>query len=176
MQFEAPMITVGSNLLYEEPEDKDEYPKYQTLFGTNLCDLRTIIICLIGLADGGINHGSLVLVEDLVSDEHCSITVYHQALDSILEKAEDGYIILNRDVVQKIIETKDKGEEEKTVEEEDSDEDDLIMEDEEDDDCVIVDPSSQKRYNDEITTNTKRIKTEFFVCFHYFLFYFNGSY
>lgn len=171
------MITVGSNLLYEEPEDKDEYPKYQALFGTNLCDLRMIIIWLIGLADGGINHGSLVLVEDLVSDEHCSITVYHQALDSILEKAEDGYIILNRDVVQKIIETKDKGEEEKTVEEEDSDEDDLIMEDEdEDDDCVIVDPSSQKRYNDEITTDSKRIKTEFFVCFHYFLFYCNGSY
>lgn len=105
-----------------------------------------------------------------MSDEHCSITVYHQALDSILEKAEDGYIILNRDVVQKIIETKDKGEEEKTVEEEsDSDDDDgLIMEDEdEEDDCVIVDPSSQKRYNDGVTTDSKRIKTEFFVCFSF---------
>lgn len=40
MQFAAPMISVGSNLVYEEPEDEGESAKLKALLATNLCDLR----------------------------------------------------------------------------------------------------------------------------------------
>ena len=37
------MISVGSNLLYETPdEDEEEQRDYSELFKTNLCDLREI--------------------------------------------------------------------------------------------------------------------------------------
>lgn len=41
LQFAVPMISVGSNLVYEEPEEGEgESAKLKALLATNLCDLR----------------------------------------------------------------------------------------------------------------------------------------
>ena len=62
------------------------------------------------------HHGSVVVIEDCESNEHCSLTVYHQELDAILTKNDDGYIVLNPEVVESIKKTVE-AEEEQPVEE-----------------------------------------------------------
>ena len=55
-----------------------------------------------------------MVIEDCESNEHCSLTVYHQELDAILTKNDDGYIVLNPEVVESIKKTAE--EEEQPVE------------------------------------------------------------
>ena len=50
------------------------------------------------------------MIEDCESNEHCSITVYHQELDAILSKSEEGYIVLNPEVVELIRRTQEEEE------------------------------------------------------------------
>ena len=57
------------------------------------------------------------MIEDCESNEHCSITVYHQELDAILSKSEEGYIVLNPEVVELIRRTKEEEEESERSEE-----------------------------------------------------------
>ena len=57
------------------------------------------------------------MIEDCESNEHCSITVYHQELDAILSKSEEGYIVLNPEVVELIRRTKEEEEESESSEE-----------------------------------------------------------
>lgn len=113
------------------------------------------------IADGGIQHGSIVLIEDLVSNQHCSLTIYHQALDDILEKYEDGYIVLNPEVVPMIIKTKEEEQKEIQEEESESSDSDLSIMDDDDDDCEIVEIHPQKRENDshdEISTKKQKVE------------------
>lgn len=72
-----------------------------------------------------------MVIEDCESNEHCSLTVYHQELDAILTKNDDGYIVLNPEVVESIKKTAEE-EEEQPVEEESEEESD-----EESDDCCL---------------------------------------
>ena len=58
------------------------------------------------------HHGTVIMIEDCESNEHCSITVYHQELDAILSKSEEGYIVLNPEVVELIRRTKEEEKEE----------------------------------------------------------------
>ena len=76
------------------------------------------------------------MIEDCESNEHCSITVYHQELDAILSKSEEGYIVLNPEVVELIRKTKEE-EKEESESSESSEEGECIDVDEEGD-CVEV--------------------------------------
>ena len=115
------MISVGSNLLYETPdEDEEEIRDYSELFKTNLCNLRRIPWIDLIVAGGGIQHGSLIEIADCVNNQHASITVYHQNLDDIVDKYENGYIMLNPEVIPSIIRTKDEEEREEIETEDDS--------------------------------------------------------
>lgn len=115
------MISVGSNLLYETPdEDEEEIRDYSELFKSNLCNLRRIRWIDLIVAGGGIQHGSLIEIADCVNNQHASITVYHQNLDDIVDKYENGYIMLNPEVIPSIIRTKDEEEREEIETEEDS--------------------------------------------------------
>ena len=58
------------------------------------------------------HHGTVIMIEDCESNEHCSITVYHQELDAILSKSEEGYIVLNPEVGELIRRTKEEEKEE----------------------------------------------------------------
>ena len=165
------MISIGTNLLYEEPaEDEEPVQDYSRLFATNLCDLRIPLVFFWFLADGGIQHGSIVYIEDLESNQHCSLTIYHQPLDIILEKYENGYCILNPDVIQNILHTKDE-EVKKEEEQEDSDDssDDIMTEDDDEDDCCIVDSPnlSLKRdhFDNENEQASKKQKMNSCVCY-----------
>lgn len=94
------MISVGSNLLYETPDEEEEEQRdYSDLFKTNLCDLCRIKWSELEIAGGGIQHGSLIEIADCINNQHASITVYHQKLDDLVEKYEDGYVILNPEVI-----------------------------------------------------------------------------
>ena len=97
-------------------------------------------------------------VSDCESSQHATITVYHQALDDITEKNEEGYIVLNPDVIEGILKTRE--EEEGGLmgkagdNEDDSDDDDLECveekEDEDDDsDCCIEVTGPVKRSHEE---------------------------
>ena len=113
------------------------------------------------IADGGIQHGSVVLLEDLVTNEHCSITVYHQALDDILEKYEDGYIILNKEIIPSIIKTKEEEAKEEEQEQSESSDEDLSVVGEDEDDCEIVEiPTHKREVDEEGQSNVKRQKIE----------------
>ena len=57
---------------------------------------------------------------DCVNDQHASITLYHQPLDSVLEKSEEGYIVLNPEVIPEIVKTRE-GKEKEEERESDSD-------------------------------------------------------
>lgn len=82
------------------------------------------------------HHGTVIMIEDCESNEHCSITVYHQELDAILSKSEEGYIVLNPEVVELIRRTKEE-EKEESESSESSEEGECIDVDEEGD-CVEV--------------------------------------
>ena len=58
------------------------------------------------VAGGGIQHGSVVTIEDYNSNEHATIILYHRPLSEILISNENGYIIMNEEVIPKIIESK----------------------------------------------------------------------
>lgn len=82
------------------------------------------------------HHGTVIMIEDCESNEHCSITVYHQELDAILSKSEEGYIVLNPEVVELIRRTKEEEESERS-DSESSEEGECVDVDEEGD-CVEV--------------------------------------
>ena len=77
------------------------------------------------------------MIEDCESNEHCSITVYHQELDAILSKSEEGYIVLNPEVVELIRRTKEEEVESERSDSESSEEGECVDVDEEGD-CVEV--------------------------------------
>ena len=53
------MISVGSNLLYETPDEEEEEQRdYSDLFKTNLCDLCRIKWSELEIAGGGIQHNN----------------------------------------------------------------------------------------------------------------------
>ena len=62
----------------------------------------------------------MVEVTDCVNDQHASITLYHQPLDSVLKKSEEGYIVLNPEVIPEIVKTRE-GKQEEQERESDSD-------------------------------------------------------
>ena len=91
------------------------------------------------------HHGSVVVIEDCESNEHCSLTVYHQELDAILTKNDDGYIVLNPEVVESIKKTAE-AEEEQPVEESEEE-----SEEESDDCCLEVEvPEVDKRGEENV--------------------------
>lgn len=92
------------------------------------------------------HHGSVVVIEDCESNEHCSLTVYHQELDMILTKNDDGYIVLNPEVVESIKKTAE-AEEEQPAEEESEEE----SEEDSDDCCLEVEvPDMNKRGEENV--------------------------
>lgn len=95
----------------------------------------------------------MIVIEDCESNQHCSLTVYHQELDAILTKNEDGYIVLNPEVIPSIKKT---AEEEEQPEEEESDEE---SEEESDDCCLEVEEVKEDRRGDE-TVEAKRPRVE----------------
>lgn len=156
------MISVGSNLLYETPDEEEEEQRdYSDLFKTNLCDLRRIKWSELEVAGGGIQHGSLIEIEDCINNQHASITVYHQKLDDLVEKYEDGYVILNPEVIPSILRTRDEEENENIETEEDSSSIDM----EEDSDLCEEIPQSLKRDHpldeDDLESKAKR---QYCVC------------
>lgn len=97
----------------------------------------------------------------MVSNEHCSITVYHQGLDDILKKSDNGYIVLNPEVIPQIIQTKTE-EQQIEVESESSDED-LAIE-ESDDDCILVESSSGHKREGQLLLNDMDTKIQRIDC------------
>lgn len=85
-----------------------------------------------------------MVIEDCESNEHCSLTVYHQELDAILTKNDDGYIVLNPEVVESIKKTVE-AEEEQPVEEESEE----GSEEESDDCCLEVEVPEVDRRGEE---------------------------
>ena len=72
-------------------------------------------------------------VGDLETNQHASITVYHQPKDVLVDNSEDGYLILNREAIEMIRKTKEEGDgEEKETETEKDNE----SEESGDSDCV----------------------------------------
>ena len=100
------------------------------------------------------------MIEDCESNEHCSITVYHQELDAILSKSEEGYIVLNPEVVELIRRTKEEEESERS-DSESSEEGECIDVDEEGD-CVEVseDDVGGKKDNPTNDMDSKRQRVE----------------
>ena len=141
----------------------------------------------LNVAGGGIRHGSVVEVGDLETNQHASITVYHQPKEVLVDNSEDGYLILNREAVETIRKTKeeeqggdandleenDGGREESgdsdCIEEESGDSD--CIEEESEDDCVeVLDPrESQKRERESDGETDKRVEICFLVFFYTFL-------
>ena len=101
------------------------------------------------------------MIEDCESNEHCSITVYHQELDAILSKSEEGYIVLNPEVVELIRRTKEEEEESERSDSESSEEGECIDVDEEGD-CVEVseDDVGGKKDNPTNDMDSKRQRVE----------------
>ena len=151
----------------------------------------------LNVAGGGIRHGSVVEVGDLETNQHASITVYHQPKEVLVDNSEDGYLILNREAVETIRKTKeeeqggdandleenDGGREESgdsdCIEEESGDSDCIeeesgdsdCIEEESEDDCVeVLDPrESQKRERESDGETDKRVEICFLVFFYTFL-------
>ena len=107
------------------------------------------------------HHGTVIMIEDCESNEHCSITVYHQELDAILSKSEEGYIVLNPEVVELIRRTKEEEEESERSDSESSEEGECIDVDEEGD-CVEVseDDVGGKKDNPTNDMDSKRQRVE----------------
>lgn len=101
------------------------------------------------------------MIEDCESNEHCSITVYHQELDAILSKSEEGYIVLNPEVVELIRRTKEEEEESERSDSESSEEGECVDVDEEGD-CVEVseDDVGGKKDNPTNDMDSKRQRVE----------------
>ena len=101
------------------------------------------------------------MIEDCESNEHCSITVYHQELDAILSKSEEGYIVLNPEVVELIRRTKEEEEESERSDSESSEEGECVDVDEEGD-CVEVseDDVGGKKDNPTNDMHSKRQRVE----------------
>lgn len=101
------------------------------------------------------------MIEDCESNEHCSITVYHQELDAILSKSEEGYIVLNPEVVELIRRTKEEEEESERSDSESSEEGECVDVDEEGD-CVEVseDGVDGKKDNPTNDMHSKRQRVE----------------
>ena len=151
----------------------------------------------LNVAGGGIRHGSVVEVGDLETNQHASITVYHQPKEVLVDNSEDGYLILNREAVETIRKTKeeeqgddandqeenDGGREESgdsdCIEEESGDSDCIeeesgdsdCIEEESEDDCVeVLDPrESQKRGRESDGETDKRVEICFLVFSIHFL-------
>ena len=106
------------------------------------------------------HHGTVIMIEDCESNEHCSITVYHQELDAILSKSEEGYIVLNPEVVELIRRTKEEEESERS-DSESSEEGECVDVDEEGD-CVEVseDDVGGKKDNPTNDMDSKRQRVE----------------
>ena len=151
----------------------------------------------LNVAGGGIRHGSVVEVGDLETNQHASITVYHQPKEALVDNSEDGYLILNREAVETIRKTKEEEQggdandleendggreesgdsdciEEKSgdsdcIEEESGDSD--CIEEESEDDCVeVLDPrESQKRERGSGGETDKRVEICFLVFSIHFL-------
>ena len=107
------------------------------------------------------HHGTVIMIEDCESNEHCSITVYHQELDAILSKSEEGYIVLNPEVVELIRRTKEEEEESERSDSESSEEGECVDVDEEGD-CVEVseDDVGGKKDNPTNDMDSKRQRVE----------------
>ena len=101
------------------------------------------------------------MIEDCESNEHCSITVYHQELDAILSKSEEGYIVLNPEVVELIRRTKEEEEESERSDSESSEEGECVDVDEEGD-CVEVSKDGAEVKKDDPTNDmdSKRQRVE----------------
>lgn len=89
----------------------------------------------------------------------------------ILEKYENGYFVLNPDVIQNILNTKDeevKNEEEQEDSSDDSS-DDIMTEDDDEDDCCIVDSPNLSLKRDHIDNEneqaSKKQKMNSYVCY-----------
>ena len=71
--FNAPTISVGANLLYEEGEDCDE-------------DLQNNLpLFLSGLPGGGIQNGSIVTIDDFTQNLQTDIVITHVIKDTFAE-------------------------------------------------------------------------------------------
>ena len=92
------------------------------------------------------HHGTVIMIEDCESNEHCSITVYHQELDAILSKSEEGYIVLNPEVVELIRRTKEEEESERS----DSSEEGECIDVDEEGDCVEVSEDGLEVSEDDV--------------------------
>ena len=106
---------------------------------------------------------------DCMNDQHASITLYHQPLDSVLEKSEEGYIVLNPEVIPEIVKTREGKETEPERESEsDSGECDDVDSDsgeceEVDSDVAVVDMLQVDSHDAEAkdaTTSCKRSAVE----------------
>lgn len=109
------------------------------------------------------HHGTVIMIEDCESNEHCSITVYHQELDAILSKSEEGYIVLNPEVVELIRRTKEEEKEEsESSESSESSEEGECVDVDEEGDCVEVseDGVDGKKDNPTNDMHSKRQRVE----------------
>ena len=169
------MISIGSNLIYEEPEKSDDSDDsdsemhsddLRNLFATNLVDLRSDSKVKWCTAGGGIHHGTVVQITDLETNEHASITLYHQSKDVLLETSEDGYIILNKETIPAILKTKEEPEQTVKNEEESDSSDGLVESESGSEDCVevVFPPKGVKRDGEENESNRKIIEIEWCFC------------
>ena len=120
-------------------------------------------------------------VGDLETNQHASITVYHQPKDVLVDNSEDGYLILNREAIEMIRKTKEEGDGEKETEKdkgsEESGDSDCVEEEKSgnsdgmEDDCVeVLDPrESQKREREKEAETNKRVEICFLVSSKHFL-------
>ena len=123
-------------------------------------------------------------VGDLETNQHASITVYHQPKDVLVDNSEDGYLILNREAIEMIRKTKEEGDgeeketkTEKDKESEESGDSDCVEEEKSgdsdgiEDDCVeVLDPrESQKREREKEAETNKRVEICFLVSSKHFL-------
>lgn len=112
-------------------------------------------------------------VGDLETNQHASITVYHQPKDVLVDNSEDGYLILNSEAIEMIRQTKEEGEESGEEEREEgsgeSGESDCIEEESEDDCVEVVDPrESEKRERSDEEESSKRVQVCLLVCLQKF--------
>ena len=88
--------------------------------------------------------------------------MYHQSKDVLLETSEEGYIILNKEVIPAILKTKEEPEQ-VAKEEENSGSSDCCVESESgSEDCmeVVLPLKGMKRDREEDNNNSKIIKIE----------------
>ena len=131
----------------------------------------------LNVAGGGIRHGSVVEVGDLETNQHASITVYHQPKEVLVDNSEDGYLILNREAVETIRKTKEEEQGDDANDQEENDGgreesgDSDCIEEESEDDCVeVLDPrESQKRGRESDGETDKRVEICFLVFSIHFL-------